>query len=350
MFDRDLMVPRILLQTEALEGRIPINHPKIPDVKMKIKSLKSGYNGEKAINHYLKQIPNHKYHIFHDIRLPYGETYFQIDAALLSKKILLMLEGKNHSGTLQIDPLQMTQTYNGMRETYENPITQANRHKILLNSFFNQYQIPFIPMDFFVLITRPSTEVNIKPGYREAEEKIRRVGDLLRVIEFTEKIFQKDVINTNTIENIIEVLLKNHTQKETDVLKMFGIFRNEIIPGVLCPRCLHTPMNYHRMSWICPICEFVSYDAFLKAINDYFLIISPTITNQELCSFLQLPSSRIATYIFSILNLPYKGDRNHRIYYEPQIPLYPNYVFPPETNTIKNNIGGSLDEKVIVLT
>ncbi|MCM3764987.1 nuclease-related domain-containing protein [Neobacillus niacini] len=347
MFKKDILIPILLLQAEALEGRIPAIHPKMPEIKMKIRSLKSGYNGEKVINYYLKQIPAHKYYIFHDLRLPYGETFFQIDAMLLSKKILLMLDGKNHSGTLYIDKNQMTQVYNGNKEIYENPITQANRHIILLNYFLSQYQTLNIPMDSFVVITKSATEVVISPGYREAEQKICRAGDLLRVIQFAEKNFKRDVLN---VDYLTELLLKNHTPKETDILKMFGINKNEVQTGVQCPRCLFMPMTFNRMNWICPICQFVSKDAFLRAIDDYFLIISSTITNRELCSFLHLPSPRAATYIFSLLNLPFSGMKNHRIYYQPQLPLNTNHHFPPTTNNIKNNFGGNLDETIIVRT
>ena len=88
MFDKNLTKPIPLLQAEALEGRLRSDHEKMPEIKNNIKILKSGYNGEKEINYQLGQIPQHKYHIFHDLRLPKGEAFFQIDVLLLSPTML----------------------------------------------------------------------------------------------------------------------------------------------------------------------------------------------------------------------------------------------------------------------
>ncbi len=332
MFEKEILPPKLLLQAEAVEGRLPENHRSIPGIKMKIKSLRSGYNGEKAMNYYLQQIPNQKYHIFHDLRLPYGNGFFQIDAFLLSEKLNLILEGKNHSGTLHIEKNQMIQVFNGNREVYENPISQANRHKLLLNYFLEQYQIPPIPTEFFVVVSKPSTEVIISPDYSEAYKRIYKVGDLLEIIEATQKKYKRNILSQQTIENIIRILLNSHTPNEYDILEMFAVDPLDILTGVHCPNCLHLPMIFNRMNWICPHCHFVSHDAYLKAINDYFLIYNTTISNAELCRFLHIPSPRTATYIFSLLNFPCTGTRKHRIYHNPNhnLPI----MFPRKKPTL----------------
>src|SRR4051812_45304684 len=99
----ELTPPTFLLQAEALERRIPENHRKMQDVKAKIRILRSGYNGEKTMKYYLEQIPEPKYHIFYGLRLPIGNTFFQIDALLLSQKLIITLDAKNHSGTLRFE-------------------------------------------------------------------------------------------------------------------------------------------------------------------------------------------------------------------------------------------------------
>lgn len=317
MFDKVIEIPKLLEQVEAVEGRLSENHYALPEIKFKIKALKSGFNGEKTIYYYLSQLPKEKFYIFHDLRLPYGNGFFQIDALLLSQKMKLILEGKNHSGTLHFDRNQMIQEYNGNREIYENPVSQANRHKILLDYFLKQYKIPLIPSDYYVIICKPSAEIIISSGYTEAYRKIHRAGNLLEIIEESEKRFNRKVVNEETIKNISKLLIKSHTPKEYDVLPMFGINKGDILPGVQCPRCLRLPMTYHRMCWICPYCQFVSRDAHFKAIKDHFLIFNTPITNSEIRTFLQLPNTRITSYFLSLVHLPHSGVSKGRIYLKP---------------------------------
>jgi hypothetical protein len=316
LFNKELEIPIPLLQVEALEGRYIYNQDKIVEIKTKIKTLRSGYNGEKTINYHLKFIPEEKYHIFHDLRLQINNTHFQIDVLLLSSKLILIIEGKNHSGTLLFEKNQMIQVINGNREVYENPISQASRHRILLKYLFGNERLPNIPIEYYVVVCRASTEIIISPDYSEAEERVLKANDLLTKIEKLEKNYTKECLKPKTIQNICELLIKKHTPKRYDILKMFGIAATNIITGVHCPNCSSIPMNFRRKTWICPECQFRSKDAHIKAVNDYFLLIKTSITNSELRIFLHLPSSRSAHYILSLLNLSHIGKSRDRLYYQ----------------------------------
>lgn len=311
----------MLLQIKALKGRLVENHPKIPAIEEKIKILKSGYNGEKVINYYLEQIPNEKYHIFHNLRLPSGDTFFQIDFLLLSSKILI-IEGKNHSGTIYIEKNQMIQEGADKKETFENPITQANRHKILLSYFLQHNNISYIPINYLVAFSRNTAEIKISPSYTEAEEKICKAGSLLKEIEEFGKSIKK--VKTHEIGQIRDLLLTKDTPIEPDVLEMFQINKSEIISGVRCPKCLSLPMGIKRNTWICSICEFKSKDAHLPAIHDYSLLINPFFTNSELRNFLHLPSCRTTNYCISLMDIKHTGNTSDRIYH---FPITANYVF-----------------------
>lgn len=315
MFLKDLTIPESLLKAEALEGRIFPQHESMSNLKKMIKTLRSGYNGEKTINYYLSQIPPHKYHILHDIRLPLANTFFQIDAILLSPKIILFLDAKNHSGTLHIQKDQMIQEYLEAREVYENPVTQAERHKIQLRYWLNAYQFPPIRIEYLVVITKSQTEVKISTDYPEARAKICKAHDLLRKIEEIEA--SKIAPHKQSIERIGSLLLKDNTPLKMDILQMLHIKGSDILPGVHCPNCLFLPMNYHRKKWICPSCQFISQDAHLRAINDYFLLMKASFTNPELRNFLHIPSSRATTYLLTHLNFPHAGEKRGRIYSQP---------------------------------
>lgn len=321
MFDKEFTISKTLLQTQALKSRLVENHPKIPAIEEKIKILKSGYNGEKEIKYYLEQIPNEKYHIFHNLRLPNGDTFFQIDFLLLSSKILI-IEGKNHSGTIYIEKNQMIQEGSDKKEIFENPITQANRHKILLSYLLNRNNISFIPIDYLVAFTRNSADVKISPSYPEAEQKICKAGNLVGQIEEMEMTIKK--VKPQEMEKIRDLLLTKDTPIESNVLEIFQIDKNEIISGVRCPKCLSLPMGIKRNTWVCPICNFKSKDAHLPAIHDYSLLINPFFTNSEIRNFLHLPSCRTTNYFISLMDLKHTGNTSDRIYH---FPLTANYVF-----------------------
>ncbi len=319
LFDKNLTVPILLLQAEAVERRLSGSHEKVQEVKTKIKILKSGYNGEKIINYQLGQIPHHKYHIFHDLRLPIGKAFFQIDALLLSPNILMNLEGKNHSGKITIEKNQMIQEAFDTRERFENPVSQANRHSLLLKYCMEINNVPKIFIDNLVVFSRPSSEIIISPGYKEAENKVCKSHDLIKKIEEIEGYNKKVWMNEQDILKLSDLLLKKHTPKRVDILKLFQILESDIITGVQCPLCLIAPMIYNRHKWVCPSCQCISKDAHIGAINDYFLINKPWFTNSEIRHFLNLPSPRAIAYLLSFLNLTRIGHTSDSVYHQPQL-------------------------------
>ncbi|EKN65425.1 NERD domain-containing protein [Neobacillus bataviensis LMG 21833] len=172
MFDLELNRPIALEQAEAAQRRLPIFHEMRHDIEIKVRNFASGYQGEKKLRYFLGLIPEKRYHIFHGLRLPAENSFFQMDAHLLSAKLIILIESKNYSGKISIGKLQLTQEINNSTAIYDNPIVQVNRHKLLLQYFFKKYQIPPIPIETLVVFTKSSAEINIAPGYAEAEKKI----------------------------------------------------------------------------------------------------------------------------------------------------------------------------------
>jgi hypothetical protein len=265
----------------------------------------------------MNQSPEHKYHIFFGLRLPLGNTFFQIDALLLSQKLILILDAKNHSGTLRFEKNQLIHEYADNRDVYENPIAQVNRHKILLENLLNHHKVPTISIENFITVCKPSTEIIINQGCREAEQKVIRTYDLLKKVNDLEERYSEKKINQKTIKQVINLLLTLHTPQKIEILNYFQMTVDELICGVQCPRCLYIPMNYSRSNWICPKCLLFSKDACLNGITDYFLLIKPSFSNPELRKFLQIPSSRATTAFLPKLNLPFTGTKRGRIYYQP---------------------------------
>ncbi|MGM0900865.1 MAG: NERD domain-containing protein [Bacillota bacterium] len=314
MFDKNITVPTALLQAEALLGRLAVSHPKRSDVESYMKILRSGYNGEKTINYYLRLLPEKQFFIFHDLRLPIRDSFFQIDALLLNPKGILIIEGKNHSGKLIFERKQMLQEINGTKEIYENPLAQVARHKTLLKYFLKKHHISDVAIDDLVVVCKSSTEIVISSDYSEAEEKIFRAYELVNVIEMMESVRTRTFFEDKTVNKIRKLLLSKHTPKQTDILKMFEIPLDNLLTGVHCLNCFTIPLIYKKGKWFCPSCKIVSKDGIPKAIDDYFLLIKPSFTNKELCNFLQLPTARATSYLLTSLPLSHKGKKRHRVY------------------------------------
>jgi hypothetical protein len=317
LIEKELTKPLDLQQHEALLKRFPKDHPKTPEIVAKKDKLQSGYSGEKTIDYFLSLLPSKNYHIFHNIRLPAEKGFFEIDKYIISPKCSFITEGKNYAGTLFLERNQLTQEVNDVKKVYENPLAQVNRHKILLKYWFEKFQLPVTPSEHLVCFSNTSSTININHGYTEAEKRVCKAVDLIRKINEIEQYYKKDIIDQKSIAKIKKIILAKHTPRRMDILKTYGSGSCDVIPGVQCTICNFIPMQYKFGCWECPNCHFRSRDAHIQAINDYFLIFKPSITNSELREFLQLPSSRAATNLFAHLQLPHTGTTKDRVYYQP---------------------------------
>lgn len=316
IFEKEFTIPVAVLQIEALLNRILKNHLKRPLIEEKARILRSGYYGERNLNYFLSLLPEKNFHIFHNVRLPVNSSYFQIDFLLISSKSIILLDAKNHSGTLIFEKNQLIHKNNDVERIYENPLSQVYRHRTLIKDWLERYQISSIPIEYFVVVTNSSAKVIISQGYEEGEKRVIRSNDLLRVIEGIEKGYNKDILDSKKQTKLKKLILQTHTPEIVDFPKKFDISQSEIIQGVLCQSCSAIPMQYYRNKWKCPTCEHISKDAHLQAINEYFLLVKPSFANSELRKFLNLPSMNITGKLISKLNLSYSGKNKGRIYYQ----------------------------------
>jgi Nuclease-related domain len=122
------------------------------------KSL-AGYRGENAIDYPLSSLPDKKYFIFHDLRLPYKNQFFQIDTLLASTKHFVILEVENIAGTVYFDSdfNQLIRSQDGREEAFADPITQINRQEQLLKSWLTDNKYPPIPITSLVVFSNPTT-------------------------------------------------------------------------------------------------------------------------------------------------------------------------------------------------
>jgi hypothetical protein len=310
--------PQRLLQTESLLRRlIPLNHPKRPDIEQDFKKRKAGYNGEKSVDYHLRFLTDKKYMIFNDLRLPMTPDFFQIDSLLLTPHYSLPIEVKNIAGTLTIDPEfnQFTKSYQGIEMGYPDPISQANRKRLFLQRWFYNNKLPCPPIEFLVVFSNFSSILKMAPGNKLVPpyDKIIHAQNLVSEISKLNTKYTRKENQAIDLKKTKRLLLKQHQEPSSSILNTYQLQPTDLKRGVLCEQCTHV-MNRMTGIWHCPHCNRFSKIAHLQAIEDYFLLIKQTITNQELRDFLFLPSRKTAAHILQSLNLIKRG-ANKGVFY-----------------------------------
>jgi ribosomal protein L37AE/L43A len=320
---KPLKIPERVLVDAACKRRITSFHPKRSEIEEDYHLRMTGYRGEKEISYFLDKLDPEKFDIIQDLRLPCpnSNNFFQIDKLVLSTSILpLNIEVKNWKCDIHFDKHldQVIKIYpeKNKRERAQNPVLQAREQAQQLGMWLAQQDFGHFPIEYFFANSNEKSIITADPGNEHILNKVCTGETLIDKINRIGQLPKS--LTKSSLKKIEDALLAAHTPPVYDIQKMYNISRNEILPGVHCPKCNLLQMLYKYGIWICPHCNYQSKTAFIPSINDYFLLIKPTITNAELCWFLNISSPDTATYILKSLNLPYTGSRKGRIYYKPE--------------------------------
>ena len=307
--------PRKIFFNNAVLGRIRTDHPKISLIEEDNRRIEAGYYGEQRLDFFLDYLPDKNYHIINDLRLSNGKSHYQIDSLIITPTYILDADSKNMNGELEVDDdsEQLIQTYENKQKSYDNPLLQGQFHLRQLKEFLAQHKIPEIPLENLIMMSNQNCMIKTKPGSNARYRICRGRRLIFRIEEFSKK-YQKVIFSPEMIRKLCKLLLKNHIEPIFDIEKIYKIPKSELLPGVRCPDCLFLGMTYHHGSWCCPKCNCKSRDAHLKALQDYYLLYGPEITNQQLREFLRLDSIYIASKMLNKLNLPHTSANKNRVY------------------------------------
>ncbi|WP_053360547.1 nuclease-related domain-containing protein [Bacillus sp. FJAT-27251] len=316
MIAKKRVKPLKIRVNEAILRRVPPRHPQIQKVTTDLAKWKAGLRGEEEADYYLSLLPEKEFSIFQDVRLQHQGSKFQIDHILLSPHFVLPLSVKNYAGEVIFNPgfNQITRILNNQEEGFEDPIVQAKRHQYLLGRWMKEMRLPPIPIDFLVTFGKSTTILKNPAHSREVYDKVCLAGSLIFKINKVKNLYPKEILNSKEVNKWTKAILKHH-MPEAPSYTAYHIPHTDFIPGVQCPACQKYRMFRIRGCWKCPACGAVSKDAHLQAIQDYFLLINPTLTNRQLQDFLHLHNSGIISKILASTSLPHTGFRKDRIYY-----------------------------------
>jgi ribosomal protein L37AE/L43A len=315
---KDRSIPMKIILLEVLKRRLPLEHSKRSTIEQELNRRQAGLWGEREVDRKLKKIDQSKYYIFCDIRLPHGDSYFQIDTLILTKNFALIIEAKNISGTLYFDlenHLFYRKNEDGSTKVFPDPVSQARLLKQLLREWLIKQKLPSLPIEFLVVSCNPYSYFYISPTNHPYAKTICSIAGLTWEIDNLAAQYEKEIITDNDIRKISKAILKADTPFAiVDILNQYKISKSELLTGAHCPECEFLPLLYRRGKWFCQKCNKNFKDAHHVAMKDYFLIYAPKITNSQFRNFLHLNNPDVAKSLLKSMNLEMSGINKGRVY------------------------------------
>lgn len=305
--------PIMLEQLEAVIRRIHHDHQKRRHVLEDYYRKQSGYKGELAINYPLSFLSEDQYFILHDVRLFDGFHFFQMDTLIVSKKFFLIIEVKNIAGTLTFDSdsHQLVRTTEEKEEAFPNPVNQVLRQRMQLKNWLKSHEFPPISIETLVVIANERSIIKSANHHKFPKQVIPAYMIPNKIFELEKKYSNEKI---DELYFLIQALLQEHTPLNLNPMKRYQIEPTDLIKGVQCPYCSGFPMKRIHGKWLCKKCNKTSVTAHLIALKDYFLLIKPTINNQEARDYLNVPSNDVMKRIFQSLDVEMVGLNKGRKY------------------------------------
>ncbi|MGN7385550.1 nuclease-related domain-containing protein [Sporosarcina sp. SAFN-015] len=308
--------PEELSQLERLLIRLPSNHPQHETISKKYNQVKAGYIGETYVDRVLNEIafPQGTV-ILKDITLEINPDFLiQIDTLIISPTIAFLLEIKNFTGTVHFDEISgktIKIAPNGTVDKYDCAIHQVDRAATGLTEWLKQHNID-IPIEPILVMANNKTEI---PEFPQSVT-LKFAKQLPRYIR--NFITDNPQLNTSQIYQIAKTINLNRRKWWNEMpCKRFKISPNDLKRGVLCQTCNEPATRVRGHSWYCKACKKNSKDALQQSIDDWFLLVSPTITNRQIRIFLELKSCSAASVVLRQSNLRRHGASRSTTYTKP---------------------------------
>lgn len=308
-FPREITVLRTILRRFSLNPQLQA------ELESKLSRKLAGYKGEKELDYHISQIDHARFHIFHDLRIPYNNTHFQIDSLLISNTFMLVIDSKNYAGTLDFYPEfnYLLQTWNGIEKVYPDPILQTRTQAAQLKSFLIKHHFTPPPIAFIVSISNSQAIIRNPGNSQDVKLRVCKTPAVAYKIQSFNDKYQNEVLSIKEIRKMTKLLLKSHEPYIPDIPSMH-LPMNQVHKGVQCPECGEIVMKRIYGNWVCKKCGHLSKEAHIAALRDFFIIYGPAITSRQFSDFLNIASIHQSKRLLSALDLDSTGSTKGRIY------------------------------------
>ncbi|WP_106496039.1 nuclease-related domain-containing protein [Lentibacillus sp. Marseille-P4043] len=287
-------------QLKALDQRTATHHPEKQLIQTQLIKELAGARGQSALTFPLRFLHDEDY-ILRNPRIDDENECFEIDNLILKRNYILLVEVKNWYGTLYFDGEKQVvrKGDDGIEEGLPNPIPQVKLQQHRLQKWLRQFDLPQIPFLYFAVISFPSTIIKSMHTDQSVPEEVFHSNLLPLKIEKLNQQYSKNILSGNMLKTIAAQICNAHKVKKVHVLDKFHVSENELINGVFCQKCYANPMNWKYGTWHCPVCDHVSKNAHMQALDEYSLIINNEITNREARAFLRIDSPDVTKRLLS---------------------------------------------------
>lgn len=320
MIKKARSVPLRVHKLRAMKRRVRPDHENYQDFLNELGRKEAGIYGEQLLDYYIKLLPetDHPFYIFHGLRLPFRDTFFQIDTLILFSSFFLILEVKYNKGTLYFDPknYQLIQEVEGSpHKGLPDPILQASNQCFKLQLWLRAKQLPELPCEKLVVLTHPKAIIKVLSSPSEVERYVIKSPALTIKVKAILEQQSSQPLDKKIIKKIIRSLLKDDTPATSSPIPQYAILPSDIMTGVFCPNCdPYIVMRRIHGKWECANCGGKSEDAHRAALKDYALLISPFLTMRELKRFLRIENRVTINRLLNQLNVEFVGGNKSRTY------------------------------------
>ncbi|RFA33366.1 hypothetical protein CAI16_14910 [Virgibacillus dokdonensis] len=306
MIIRKRTYPIVLKKYEALLKRLPPTFHQISDVEAAYRKQLKGYHGELLVDRQTERLKDRNT-ILYNVQLQIEGKSFQMDTVIITTYAMYIIEIKNFDGTLTFDTFfnQLIRNNGSKEEGFRSPITQATTQADLLKQWLHRHHLIDIPICSFIAISRPSTVIKVEGDKYKLQDIVMHAELIPQKINKYEQSFKEKGCSPLAHVQIGKIIAEKSTTFNKDIVAIHNINRKSILTGVQCPGCHNLRLQRVHGGWHCEPCRKKWKNAHRQAINDYFLLIEPNITNGACRKFLHVSSRFTAKRILQSMRLIY---------------------------------------------
>ncbi|WP_342508631.1 nuclease-related domain-containing protein [Sporosarcina sp. FSL K6-2383] len=305
--------PVLLQGIPRLIARLPPDHRKVQYLQKQLYRIGAGYSGECNVDSYIErtQFP-HIMKIFTDVHLCNSPKFtFQIDTLIITEQYILIIEVKNLKDSVRFIPnpphlVQVLET--GDEVVLDCPVYQIESNKSNLDEWLRQRGIHLKTLGLLIL-ANPNTKVIDTPDNFPIIYK-KQIPFYLQKLRPTEDIL--------TPQQIQELSRQIHAEQQQfnpfPLCTYYHIHPDDLRKGLLCHDCHGQLKRKNRETWHCPHCLKVAVDPHNDAIQDWLILVKPSLNNKDCRNFLMLKDKYAASYALNKSPLMKKGKSTSTFY------------------------------------
>lgn len=259
MFVKSRYEPEELKMLTYLEQRMDLS----VKAKQHLFKMKKGFDGEVMFDNWLAHLPDDRL-ILCDLLLEHQQTFFQIDALVISEKTIFMFEVKNYEGDFYVnDDIWCSVSGNEIK----NPLHQLKRNESLLRRFLQHLDYNFPIQSYLVFI---NTEFTLYQAPLHLPivfpSQLKRFMSSLNTT--SSKLSKR---HFNLAEQIVEKHISNSPySRMIDCEYDFQTLKK----GIICKKCNHFISEQKGHHFICTVCHTQENirTAILRNVEEYSVL------------------------------------------------------------------------------